>query len=263
MTQLPVTQQPGTALVSVDDQWAAYAQQQAQFIPTVGGDFLSIRGGMFSLGDDTLGTQICVVITDAVMENTYYTGKYQEGVQNAPKCYAFGREEKEMGPHITMADHPRFFVPQAAGCAGCQHNVWGSAEQGKGKRCQNRWRLAVIPGGIYGPQGLQLFNDPNHFQTEDILSLKVPVTSGTNWKKYVASVRQAVSRPTFGVYTRMHLTPDKKDQYHLNFEMVDLLPNDLMLPIVNRAQNSEDTLVRGYMPPDEFQGNNPGHPDPR
>lgn len=251
-------------LVSYDQQWAEQAKQVQREEPQQAGGFLTIRGGILKYGDDVLpGNQACVVVIDAYRENTYYPGKYDPENASPPACYAFGRGPEPMFPHESMQAHPDVFQPQhvadgeVKGCEGCPRNEWGSAETGRGKACKNRRRLICLPAGYFAPRkgsrdfDLELFTDPDHFATADTASLKLPVTSGKNWAKYVNQVAATTHRPFFGVFTRVYVEPDPKSQYRVMFEMVDLVPNELAEAVMSRHEAEAAKPFEGYQPPSD------------
>jgi hypothetical protein len=248
----------GTAVTNYDAAWAEQAQKYADQEQLTGGTFLSTRGGTLSFGEETMpGNQACVIVLDVVKENTYYPAKFDPDSAAAPICYAFGREADEMAPHPSMQIDPNYFQPQAPECQGCKWNEWGSADQGRGKACQNRRRLALIPAGYYqGRRGsrdfdLELFTDPKHFQTADMAFIKLPVTSTGNWAKYVNQLSASVHRPPHGVISRLYLEPHTKFQYTVNWEMVDTIPDSLFQTIMARHEEAIKGVIQGYKVPEE------------
>lgn len=246
------------ALVNYDEAWAQEAQRYAQDEPVTGGAFLSTRGGQLSFGDELLpGNQVCCIILDAIRENTFYANKFNPDVQQSPICYAFGRGNEEMAPHPSMQKDLDFFVPQAPECDGCAHNEWGTADTGRGKACQNRRRLALIPAGYYAPRkgsrdfDLEIFTDPDHYAKADIAYLKVPVMSVKDWAKYVSQVSSAMRRPPYGVITRLYLEPDAKSQFKVHFEALEVVPDELAAVVIARHEEAVKAIEQGYLPPRE------------
>src|ERR1700761_5118895 len=143
----------GTNLVNYNEKWAQQAAQYAEQEKLVGGTFISTRGGTLSIGEEVLpGNQMVVIVLDVVNENTFYDNKFDPDNRQPPLCYAFGRSADEMAPHESMQVDLEYFQPQAETCSVCPHNAWGSAEKGRGKACQNRRRIALIPAGYYNPR---------------------------------------------------------------------------------------------------------------
>ena len=248
----------GTALTNYDEQYAAQAAAYAEQEQMAGGTFLSMRGGTLSFGEEVMpGNQVCVIILDAVKENTYYKNAYDPNNREAPVCYAFGRGNEEMAPHPSMQVDLNSFEPQSADCASCQWNKFGTADKGKGKACQNRRRLALIPAGYYQPKrgsrdfDLSLFDDPKHFQTAEIAYIKLPWFSVMQWSKYVTQLAATIHRPPHGVITRLHVEPDAKAQYLACFEMIEPVSDALAAVIMARHEESTKAVIQGYTPPRE------------
>lgn len=248
------------ALVNYDEQWAKQAQYYAEQETQRGGTFLSTRAGVLSFGEEEMpGNQACVIVLDAVKENTLYEDRFNPNEAAAPLCYAFGRGEDEMAPHQSMQADPDYFIPQAASCDVCPHNEWGSSDKGRGKACQNRRRLALIPAGYYqGRRGsrdleLHLFNDPAHFQAADIAFLKLPVTSVDNWSKYTKAVSAQLNRPVHGVITRLFVEPHPKYQYQVHFETIEKVPNEIAAAVMARHDEAIKAVIQGYQRPEERQ----------
>lgn len=253
----------GTAVTTYEDRWAQEAKAVAAAEPLSAGTWLSTKGGQLTIGESVLpGAQAAVIVLDSVRENTYYGARYDADNPMPPVCYALARDTDTLFPHLDMQKDLGWFRPQhirdgqVAGCEGCPMNEWGSADQGKGKACQNRRRLTVVPAGFYTPKrgsrdfNLELFDDPAHFQTAEVAYFKLPVTSVANWSKYVNQVAQNIRRPYYGVVTRLHVEPDAKTQYSVQFEMIDAIPDSLAEIVMRRNDNERNRPLTGYAPPD-------------
>lgn len=245
----------GQEIVKWDERLAAdaarYADEEAG-----GGLFVTTRGGVLRFGEEELpGNQMCVVILDAIRENTFYPDKFDPDAQQPPKCYAFGYGD-DMAPHESMQAHP-YFEPQSEQCTGCPHAEWGTADTGRGKACQSRRRLAIIPAGMFVKKkgsrdfDLELFDDPKHYATADIAFFKLPVTSVKSWAKYVGALNATVRRPPYAVISRVYLEPDAKHQFKVHFEMVEELPDELAATIIARHDEASKCIITPYSPPDD------------
>ena len=243
-------------LTTYEKQWAEQAQAAVAQAPAQSGTFISTRGGILSFGEEELpGNQCAVIILDMVKEHTYYPEKFNPDVPASPICYAFARGDEEMAPHESMRADLTYFKPQSDTCMTCKHNEWGSADTGRGKACQNRERLALIPAGYYTPKkgsrdfDLELFNDPKHFEQADVAFIKLPVTSVAGWWKYVSQVSTAQRRPPHGVITRLFLEPDPKSQYKVHFEMIETVSDELAMIVMARHEKAVKAPMLGYSPP--------------
>lgn len=248
-------------IVSYDEEWAKQAAAYAETEKLRGGSFLSIRGGKLSIkeGDDTIempGNQACVIVLDSIRENNFYTAAWNPDSDPVPPtCYAFGRSEEEMAPHETMRAS-EYFQPQHEQCQGCPQNEFGTADKGKGKACQNRRRLALIPAGFYTPRkgsrdfDLEIFNDLQSFESSDVVYIKVPPTSVKEWIKYGAQVGAKFSRPPWGVITRLYVEPHERFQQQVKFEMLDKVPDEFMQAVMARHDQAQSSIIQGYLPPE-------------
>lgn len=246
-------------LVRIEDQWAEQAQKAADSEQLVAGAFLSTQGGVLKFGDEVMpGNQVCVIVIDCINENTFYEGKFDPQEKAPPICYAFGRGvDEEMAPHESMQVDLTYFEPQAETCGVCPLNEWGSADQGRGKACQNRRRLSLLPAGFYTPKrgsrdfDLELFDDPAHFRSADLATIKLPVTSVKEWAKFVHEIATNFRRPPHGVIIRLYLEADAGSQYKVKFEVVEEVSNDIALVVMDRHAKAQEVKIQGYQPPQE------------
>jgi hypothetical protein len=239
------------------------AQLAGEYVDTetLGGSFLSTKGGVLSFQDEPLpGNQMAVIILDVVRERTFYADKYVVGAENnlPPVCYAFARTQEEidnMAPHPSMQTALDYFVPQHEECATCPNNQWGSSDTGRGKACGERRRVAILPAGYYLPKrgsrdfDLHLFDDPAHYASADIAFLKLPVMSVKDYAKYATHLNSAHNRPPFGVISRVWLEPDPKSQFRVKFEVLELLPPELFETVYARHEEAKAGIIFGYPPP--------------
>ena len=249
----------GTEIVDWQAEMAAQAQiaAGAQRSAGGGGKFFSLQGGIIQYDGNPLpGNQMAVVILADIMENSWYDGPFDPSNPASPKCFAFGRHEDAMEPHVAV-DQDEYFERQHDVCKDCPRNEWGSAPQGRGKDCKNVMRLAMIPAGQYKPQGkgrnvtfeFEPYDDPTHFARAEVAFLKLPVTSVKNYAKYVKQLAADMGRPPWGVVTNIYLEPDPKSQYKVMFEIVDTLDDELLPTVMNRHKAEESTIDFPYQPP--------------
>lgn len=109
---------------------------------------------MNSDGDPRASIEVVIVKGNKHLSKVYYKEGFQEGSAAKPTCYS----NDSMVPALDATEK------QAANCATCRHNQWGSriGEGGqKGKACSDSRRIAIAPAG--------LLNDP--------MLLRVPAAS--------------------------------------------------------------------------------------
>lgn len=247
-------------VANYDEELAKMAGQSATLTEQGGGRFFSTRAGVLAFGDAPLpGNQMCAIIGAWCLENVFYEGDYDPNAMSPPTCFAFCTDpsaKDEMGPHESVLTED-VFEAQNETCKGCEQNEWGSSGKGRGKACQNRRRLALLPGGTYIPQGrnggfeLELIDDEDHFKSIDEGYMKLPVMSGKGFDAYVRDVAEQFSRPLFAVYTRIFLTPDPKSQFKVNFEMIDKVDDHLIPVLMERHKKLIGEIDFPYVPFEE------------
>lgn len=239
------------AVVAWDEELAKEAEIAANMEQSSGGgQFFSLRGGTLSFDDAPLpGNQMIVVIVDAIMENVYYEGRYDPDTPQSPTCFAFGRDEKDMEPHIIVTDAGQ--AQSTEGCAKCEHNEFGSADTGRGKACRNTRRLALIPAGINKKGEVELIEDEDHYKNSAIAFMKIPVTSLKGYSAFVKQVANSLRRPPHGIFTKIRVVPDQKTQFRVLFEPVEQIPNELMATIMERHKEAKATIDFPYQLADE------------
>lgn len=216
---------------------------------------ISLRGGILKLGDYVLpGNQMAAVIVDAVFENTWFATRFDPNVIAPPNCYALGRADNEMAP--AMPDH-KHFTPQSQSCTGCPQAEWGSSDTGRGKACSNKRRLGLLAAGIYTQQkgsrewDLDLFDGQEHYAGADLMVLRLPVTSVRNFSEYVQSLAASHQRAPYAAFTRIYAEPDTRSQFQVHFELIEMVPNHLLMTLRERSMKADTELMRGYEPPEE------------
>lgn len=216
----------GTAVVPWDEELAKFAAEEAAQEKPAGGKFFSTAGGQLSIGGNSVkNNELICVIVDHAYDYTYYEGRYDPDSPTPPKCFALGHDEKEMAPHESVVERDQEENDQ---CKGCPMNEWGSAETGKGKACQNRRRLALLPcGSIDKHDNLELIEDLSHYRKGEIGYLRIPVTSLKNYSNYIRELAATEKRPAFAMVTRIFIEADRKTQFKICFEAIDRLPNEI------------------------------------
>lgn len=191
-----------TAMVLWEKEMAEEAKRAAAVVAGIGGGVqtFSIRGARLKLGDVEIpGNKVLVRVLDQVLVNTFYEGKFDPDNKSSPTCYAFSRGE-ELVPFAAV-EHK-----QAEKCAACPKNAFGSADNGKGKACQNRMRLYVLKAG----EGKEIY-DAEQLKTAEVAVFNIPPTSLNAWSKYVKQIVGLGLTPYMAV-TELAVLPDDKVQ---------------------------------------------------
>jgi hypothetical protein len=135
-----------------------------------------------------------------------------------------------------MAPHPSSSQPQHTDCKTCPHNQFGTADNGKGKRCKNSRALALIPAGTTAVD----------LPAVEVAVMKLPVTSGKNWSQYVNKIATLYARPPLGVITAITTVPDAKSQFKVMFGQGELVANDLLGGLVGKVEAAQQMLQKEY-----------------
>lgn len=223
-----------------DDQLAQYAQEASEAVDA-GGQFISLQAGVISINDEPVkDNKLKVIVEDFRYENLYYKGKFNPKEPRPPVCFALGKDKN------TLAPHPDSTEPQAADCAHCPKNQFGSSEnpdRPDGKACKNTRRLGLISADI----------PPADIPTTEVLYLKTPVTSSKAWDSYVKAVSAMFKRPPFGVVTEIGVKPDKNSQFVVTFRPLGLLPEEYLGPVIQKHEIVSEMIEFPYSPMVELE----------
>jgi len=126
------------------------------------------------------------------ISKVYFPGDFDEDNASGPVCSSVHGD----------APDPGVSIPQSKTCGACPHNQWTTLSRGgRGKECQDHFRLAVLllPSLTKKMLGSPLL-EPVFF--------KVPPGSLQAFKAYGAELKDE-GYPPFGVVTRVAFHPDK------------------------------------------------------
>lgn len=230
----------------VPARWDEELARQAQLTlsteeSTATGAFFGLKGGILTFDKLPIpGNQMAVIVVDALLENIHFAGEYDPDVVAAPTCFAFGRLEKELRPHQVVVEAAQ---AQSESCQTCPHNVFGSADKGRGKACRNTRRLALIPAGTLDAAGKFIpFTKTEQFSTSVIGFMKLPVTSVKAYSAYVKQLAAVMRRPPHAVVTKIVVVPDKDTQFKVLFEPLGNV-SDVLLEVVMKRHEEAAVLI--------------------
>ena len=190
---------------------------------------LTTQGGVLKYqGAEIPGNKIKLVLIAHVFENDFYEGKFDPNNMTNPVCFAVGKDEDTMKPS------PDSTKPQHENCKDCKHNQFQSADTGRGKACQNRRRIAVIPAdGIDNIPGAE------------VGIIKTPATSNKLYDAHVHLIAETHGAPPLAVVTEVSLVPDSKTQFKFKFDVVEGLPDDVdVQALFNKADAAQAELLK-------------------
>lgn len=249
-------------IVSYDEAWAKDAKASAAAAKlTSGGRFISHRGGVFSVGEDLQFPELCAVILDSVLENTWYGRAYDPDNLEPPKCFALASDEASMRPDDATHESS-WFEPQADACRACPRNEWPKKGEVRRKECRNARRVLLLPAGQYTPRkgsrdlDLDLFfgddadENAEYVRQGDVFLMKLPPTALRTYKEIVNAVSAEHGRPPHGMIMRIYAESLRQGAHTVKFEPIGLVPSDLYPHIAARREAEHGLLLRPYTPPE-------------
>jgi len=201
------------------------------------GNWASFKNGILQINGVALkGNKAPVVVIHSVFENQLYAGAYDPNNIQPPICFAFAEKDEDLKPHPDSAS------PQAASCAECPKNAWGSDPGGgKGKACKNVRRLAFISA-----------NDLDTIDKAEVALAKLPVTSVKNWSSYANQIANVLKLPPLAVVTEISVEPDAKTQFQVNFQLVDQIKDGAIIQaLLNKRKDIHNLIFAPYDKPIE------------
>lgn len=212
-----------------DAELAAFAQESAAK-EVVGGSFLSFKSGILAFqGSPIPGGKLEVVVVGDCHENTYYDQPYDADNPISPACFAFSEDGKNMAPHPDCAD------PQNKDCATCRWNQYKSADNGKGKKCRNIRRLALLPADQLDSGDVEL------------AFAKIPPTSVENFATLKLKVANTMHRPLWAAVSTISSAPHVKKQVEVSFNYVSNITDGKVLQMLkDKVETIQNALQVPY-----------------
>lgn len=262
---MPSKKAPATAsraLTVWEQKMASAAAKGAKAEKVVSGlRGISLRGGILSVDDQPVpGNELSVVILVSVHENQYYSKPYNPDVPAIPDCYSFGDPEADE-PENSMAPHEE--SPDKQGddnglCLNCWANAMGSASVGRGKACKNVRRIALVTSDA--------LESAEAMTEAEVRVMKLPVMSVKGWALYVRNtLSEELTRPCWGVVTKIKVVPDAKSQFRVTFTFEELIDFDdaLYAALEKKIADTTPQLIAPYVQMEEAPAPTPrGRPAP-
>ncbi len=195
------------ALVSGSQQEALDALRARLMAPT--GDKIKISNKQFKLPSGDVLDFLDVVVVDFVYYNTYYEGAFDSNNMVPPNCFAIAMDPKALTPSNNAPEK------QCESCAGCWANEFGSS--GKGKACQNRVLMAVLP------------QDAKEDTPFAILDISPTAVKG--FSSYLQSVVRGLGKMPYEVVTHIECNPAMKHDVAL-FSDPQAIEDDGLLGLI-------------------------------
>jgi hypothetical protein len=177
------------------------------------------------------GDKVKMIAINSVFENQWYKEKYNPDNPASPSCYAIAELDDDLKPH------PDAEAPQAATCAECPKNAWGSDPGGgRGKACKNVRRIAMIAA-----------SDLEHVAKAEVAVAKLPVTSVGNWSTYANQIASVLKLPPLAVITEMSVVPNNKTIFQVEFSLVDKITDGpIIQALLAKRKDTMSMMYAGY-----------------
>jgi len=232
-----VTKKESTDIVNWEEKLAAEANADAK-AERPQASFISLKSGILSMGGVPVPeNKLKVCIIAAAHELNYYTEKYDPNNLRSPKCFALdvSGDEEAIQPHNKSEDKQNEF------CHDCRHMKWRSdLWGGKGKACQERRRLLLLP--------VDALENADSVLAAEVAIMKLPVTSVKFWSQYVNLLSGIHKRPAYAMITEIGTEPDAKNQFRVVFKPVAEVDLTLLTAINQKVGLSEEILLKPYDP---------------
>ncbi len=195
----------------------------------VGWPFFKTQGGVFNYNEEDIGDSMKLIILEAIRENVFYEGSFDPSNPTPPTCFAMNKNADELAPPEDLR------TSQADTCKECRWNVFGTAEQGRGKACKNSVRLTVLPFQSGSATELTKCEGAR---------LRVPVTSVRGFAAYVTKLTKALHRPVLSVVTQVKIEHSKTGGFGILFEPLGGIDDKARLEILKaRREEGHASLI--------------------
>lgn len=221
--------------------WQTAAKQSkapvAKF--TFGAPRVSFKGGRVNVdGQPVKDNKLPIIVIDTVLAKAYYEEAYEEGKAATPACYAFHpSDEKALTPHeaAPKKQHDR--------CFGCPHNVFGTSDVGRGKRCRDEVRvIGIVP------------TDTDYKGAEARL-VTITGNSLKTWSEYLSKLDVLGTFPE-GVITEMSTEPFKS-AFRITFNRIGDITKEQYDTLQTRVPVAREQLMQPYPVINDGEGEAP------
>ena len=201
---------------------------------TLGVPRITHKGGILKYNEKKVpNNEILVATIDYAHTKAYYEDEFEEGKPQTPVCYASGKDEATLVPHVQAPKK------QSDTCSTCPHNQFGTALKGRGKRCKDERRLMVV-----APTN----NEVETLQKVDVAQISVPPDSLKFFAKYLKSdaLNELTPLGIRGVITKIKPEPSESGGHNITFEAMEALPKKAVQALIARRPSVQDALLGPY-----------------
>jgi hypothetical protein len=144
-----------------------------------------------------------------------------------------------------MIPFPSVPSKQAEACDQCQHNVFGTAERGRGKRCGDRRKVLFLLADDLQKQGQEelerAIKKAPHYQ------LSVPGGSLKGFGNFLGSLVDLTPNGSLQeAVVEITTEPNQYGAYTIEFRFLDVVPREAMPFLLKRGEATFDLLARAF-----------------
>jgi hypothetical protein len=201
---------------------------------------LKTQGGVLQYMDAPVpGNKLGAVVLAQAFENALYAGDYDSANPQSPVCFAFGDDDKSLVPHEAAPKK------QATTCAECKHNVFGTADKGRGKACKNQVVLMLMHRDA--------LKRPDTIADAELVQASVSPTALKGWGAHVRKIDSLGNLPIYGYETELSLVNRQSGGHMFTFEVGKLVDRKLLPHVFQKAKDAQRELNerQPYQPLDD------------
>lgn len=215
----------GGALPISNEELARQVAAQQKMLARVAtkANFVSFKGGNIIIdGKPIAGAKTDVIVLAFMGERAFFPGDFDPDAPQSPKCYAYfdgDAEAADLHPHEEVREK------EAAKCADCPQNKWGSGKRGRGKACRENIRVALIPA-------------QTDLTKAQVFHAKIPITSVPAFKSYASDVLGA-GQPLCSVVAQVSCIPDAKTFFKIQWAAKQPVAKQFGAAVMQKAKMAE------------------------
>lgn len=246
----PPKQETAVALPRTEEPWEAKLREQARAdkakfasgIQRITVDVDKKGNLTFKANELELGQEIVFAAVETAWSKQFYEAPYQKGQSATPDCYALGAEEQGLSAHPNAPDKQNLQADGTSPCSGCRHNKFFTARVGKGKRCSDKPRLAVIlSNDVEG-------KDEATLRKVGVYQLDIPSASITNFGGFLSTLPDLTPHGNYRealIRARCQMRPGAKG-HELKFEYAGTVPPAVMPVILARGPAAYEQMTQPF-----------------
>ena len=236
------------AVPRVEEPWEQALREKARdrkSAETLGIPRLSQKGGVLTLDGkrvvDAEGrNRVQIVPLGLVYGKELYQTEYTPGSNETPICYAFGeRSDKGLVAHTASPDRQNTKPDGSSPCDGCQHNAFGTALKGRGKRCSDKRKIPFLLASDLA-RGQQV-KTPEEWEKlvrkAPMYQMSIPSGSLRSFGQFLGNLKDiAAHEDLTEVVVEVRTEPNPNGAFTVELQALDAVPVQAMPALLKRAE---------------------------